>query len=147
MYYFAYGSNMSVAQMEKRKTHFSSRVLATLSGYRLVFDKTNKDRADIGFANIVKDSSSVVHGCLYDIDYIESLDSKEGYPEHYNRIDVHVLPSGEYEEVRAWAYIAQTGKTAEGLKPTHEYMSRLLAGRDILPADYVQMLEGVETID
>ncbi len=62
---------------------------------------------------------------------LEGLDSKEGYPEHYDRKEMEVyLDDGS--EVRAWVYVAQPKMIKDGLKPTREYLSHYLKGYDLL---------------
>jgi hypothetical protein len=38
-------------------------------------------------------------------------------------------------------------RTAEGLRPTREYLDHLLAGSDLLPADYWAKLKETPTLD
>ena len=38
-------------------------------------------------------------------------------------------------------------KVGEGLRPTREYLGHLLAGRDLLPADYWERLKATPTLD
>ena len=44
-------------------------------------------------------------------------------------------------------YIAKEDMTAEGLKPTKEYLNNLLKGCDILSKEYCEKLRNIETID
>ena len=93
MYYFAYGSNMDVERMKKRKITFSNRCAAHLCCYRLEFDKVAKDNPQEGKANIVADDDGLIEGVLYNIDAasLPILDDKEKYPEHYLKIPIKVL--------------------------------------------------------
>jgi len=148
MRYFAYGSNMDRERMSERGVRFSRREWAILEGYRLVFNKiASRDRKE-GYANIVKDKDSHVEGVLYEIvdEDIEKLDRYEGYSHHYYRQKLKVkLASGETVEVLV--YIAKEDMTAEGLKPTKEYLNHLLKGCDILSKEYCEKLRNIETID
>ena len=47
--------------------------------------------------------------------------------------------------VEAVTYVAVL--TAEGLRPTRAYLGHLLAGKDLLPPDYLQQLSGTPTLD
>ena len=47
--------------------------------------------------------------------------------------------------VEAVTYVAL--RTREGLRPTREYLGHLLAGRDLLPRDYVERLMATPTLD
>ena len=121
---------------------------AVLEGYRLVFNKRSTRNPREGYANIVKDESSVVEGILYEIaeEDIERLDRYEGYPYHYYREKVRVrLPNGD--TVEATVYIARQEMTAEGLKPTREYLNHLLKGCDLLSKEYCEKLRNTSTLD
>jgi hypothetical protein len=50
-------------------------------------------------------------------------------------------------EAQSIVYIANPRRVKEGLRPTKEYMSHLLGGRDMLSMPYVRKLESVETLD
>jgi len=148
MRYFAYGSNMNAERMRERGVRFCRRERAILEGYRLVFNKiASRDRKE-GYANIVKDKDSHVEGVLYEIvdEDIQKLDRYEGYPCHYDRQKLKVKLAGG-ETVEAVVYIANEKMTAEGLKPTKEYLNHLLKGRDILSKEYCEKLRNTETID
>jgi len=155
MNYFAYGSNMDVLRMKERmKKHyppFHNRCAAHLRGYRLEFNKVAKDNLREGKANIVPDDSGLVEGALYNIDMtsLSTLDEKEGYPEHYLKIPIKVTLPSDGQEVCAITYIANPGKIrdSDGLKPTKEYMTHLLAGKDILSKSYFEWLQSIQTLD
>lgn len=56
--YCAYGSNLDTARMQKRTGPFREATVATLSGYRLAF---NKEAQDGGvYANIVPEPGAEV---------------------------------------------------------------------------------------
>jgi len=149
MYYFAYGSNMNVKRMEKRKVNFTNRCAAHLQGYHLEFNKVAIDNHKKGYANIVADDSGIVEGALYDLDAdsLPTLDKCEGYPEEYlkNPVKLTLLANGQ--EVCAIAYIANPKKIKEGLKPCKEYLGHLLKGEDILSKNYLDCLTKTETLD
>ena len=148
MKYFAYGSNMDAQRMNKRNVSFYKRRAGHLSGYRLEFNKVANNTRK-GYANIVPDDSSLVEGALYDIDAVSlpKLDRCEGYPEHYLKIPEKIVLPSDGQEICAITYIANPDKTRDGLKPSKEYLSHLLAGKDILSASYFEWLQGIETMD
>ena len=77
---------------------------------------------------------------------IDVLDIWEGVAGgHYKRQTVPVVRADSGETVEAVTYIAL--KVGEGLKPTREYLSHLLAGEDLLPADYHGWLKGHVCLD
>ena len=146
--YFAYGSNMNPDRMIERKAFFTKRVFARLENYRLVFDKTSTKNPEEGFGNIVPDEKSVVEGVLYEVEWdsIERLDIFEGYPEAYSRENIEVELS-DGSKADAIVYIACEGHTGEGLKPSREYMSHYLKGKDLLTPEYYSMLEKIDTFN
>jgi gamma-glutamylcyclotransferase (GGCT)/AIG2-like uncharacterized protein YtfP len=146
--YFAYGSNMNLKRMGERKIRFSQRNHATLSGWRLEFNKMASRNSQEGYANIVPDENETVEGILYEIEDsdISILDQYEGYPDHYGRSSVKVQLD-ETQKVESIAYIANPDKIKIGLKPTKEYLSHLLKGCDLLPELYCKRLMEVETLD
>jgi len=147
MKYFAYGSNMDKDRMSERKINFSSRQFAKLSGYKLVFDKKAKD-GDFAYANIVSSEFDFVEGAVYEFpdNEIANLDKKEGYPEHYNRVNV-ILSDELGNQFQAVTYIAQENKRVDGLLPQKKYLKHLLAGQDILSKEYFEKLYKTKTCD
>ena len=96
----------------------------------------------------MEDPEGVVEGILYEIrdSDIRKLDRYEGYPNHYDRINITVkLNNGQ--EVSAVTYVANPDKTCYGLKPSKEYLDHLLAGKDYLSPEYFEKLKATETID
>lgn len=93
-------------------------------------------------------SGAVVEGVLYEIDKSDTgnLDRFEGFPSHYNRINVKVKLDDSHE-LEAFTYIAQPDKIRDGLKPTKEYLSHYFAARDILSKEYLHTLETLQTLD
>lgn len=69
---------MNQAQMKKRCPRSKYLGIATLQGYRLVFDGYS-ERWHSATANIVKDSSEIIKGALYELtdQDIEKLDEYE----------------------------------------------------------------------
>jgi gamma-glutamylcyclotransferase (GGCT)/AIG2-like uncharacterized protein YtfP len=136
---------MDAARMKERKINYSSRQFALLPDYKLVFNKKAKD-GDYSFANIVQQSGEKVEGIIYELPETElsKLDYFEGYPFQYKRIDIIVQMNNR--QIRAVTYIAQPDKTAEGLLPKKDYLTHLLAGKDLLSESYVEFLKKVPTL-
>lgn len=133
--------------MRERKINFTSRQLAILSGYKLVFNKKAKD-GDFTYANIVPSEHDFVEGAVYEFpdDEITNLDTKEGYPKHYNKVQV-IISDKLGNEIQAVTYIAQTNKIIEGLFPQKKYLKHLLAGQDILSKEYFEWLSKTKTCE
>ncbi|MBL6614101.1 MAG: gamma-glutamylcyclotransferase [Reyranella sp.] len=151
-WYFAYGSNMSAERLfeERLKPEgvaMSERVAGRLDGWRLAFNKQGRV-AGTGAGNIMLAPGEAVHGTLnllpakgFDI-----LDKYEGVAGgHYERQRVRVVRGDGGAIVEAITYVALL--VAEDLRPTRAYLGHLLAGRDLLPADYFRRLSETPTLD
>ena len=140
--YFAYGSNMDPKRIgsSQRLGRLPRARAAWLTGYRLCFNKTARNRPGIGWANVVVAAEDdVVHGVLYDVrdEEMGTLDRIEnGYLQQSIEVHLH-----DGTTVRALTYVACQGCTQDGLLPTPDYLDYLLAGKDYLPAEYVAALE------
>ena len=153
IWYFAYGSNMNPARLadqrlKERAVRMGPRIAGRLDGWRLVFNKVARAPAGAAAANIVEASGEVVHGTLNEMPEagLEVLDIWEGVAGgHYERRTVPVVRADTGETVDAVIYVAL--KVCDGLRPTREYLGHLLAGRDLLPADYWERLNGTPTLD
>ena len=89
-----------------------------------------------------------IDGTLNDLppEGFEVLDIHEGVAGgHYERRWVPVVRADTGEIVQAIVYVAL--KTGTGLRPTRAYLGFLLAGRDLLPADYWERLRATPTLD
>ena len=98
--YFAYGSNMSVAQMATRCPSAACRGNASLAGHDFLINCR-------GFGTIVPDAQSTVHGLLWTLTDpdIASLDEYEGIAVgHYRKEHFAVSFSGQ--TVLAMLYVA-----------------------------------------
>ena len=118
--------------MKERNINFSSRQFGMIQGYKLVFNKKAKD-GNFGYANIRSSENDIVEGALYEFPdkEIDNLDKKEGCPNHYTRTEINVV-DGKGNKLKAMVYIANQDKVLDGLSPTKEYLSHLLAAKDIL---------------
>lgn len=148
MKYFAYGSNCNPAVMEKKGVGYTSRERATLTGYRLLFNKMalrEKLPPGIGFANINVDPNHFVEGVLYDIveEDLGRLDESERYPDHYTRIEVTV--QANEIDVACVSYQACPDKIADNLKPSRNYLNHILAAKDFLSWQYFEALNKAQT--
>jgi len=151
--YFAYGSNMNPARLgdqrlKERTVQMGPRIGGRLDGWRLVFNKIARSPAGAAAGNIVEAPGETVHGTLNEMPDagLEVLDIWEGVAGgHYERRTVRVVRADTGEAVDAVVYIAL--KVGEGLRPTREYLGHLLAGRDLLPADYWERLNATPTLD
>jgi cation transport regulator ChaC len=151
-WYFAYGSNMSALRLfeERLKPEgvgVGERIAGRLDGWRLAFNKQGRVPGT-GAGNIMLAPGEVVHGTLNLLPArgFEVLDRYEGVAGgHYERRTVPVWRGDTGVAVEAITYVALL--TGEDLCPTREYLSHLLAGRDLLPVDYFRRLSETPTVD
>ena len=138
--YFAYGSNLCIAQMTARVGAFllaSPPCIARLGGHRLAFNM----RADDGqvYANIHAPGDHVL-GVLYwcAANVFEKLDPFEA---GYSRERILVDCDGEV--VEASAYKANPENICDGGTPSAEYVERILRGsrQHRFPEEYVRRIE------
>lgn len=152
-WYFAYGSNMDADRLFEKRLRPGGvmpgeRVAGRLDGWQLAFNKAARVPAGAGAGNIILQAGSSVHGTLNALPArgFDILDHFEGVAAgHYERRAVRVMRPDVGTSVEAITYVAL--KVGEGLRPTREYLGFLLAGRDLLPADYWERLRITSTID
>jgi gamma-glutamylcyclotransferase (GGCT)/AIG2-like uncharacterized protein YtfP len=132
MYYFAYGSNLDLLQMQLRCPGAQFVSTARLDGYRLCFPRKSFVR-DCAIVSIEPSPSEEVWGALYELDGtdIARLDEREGYDKrrdrqlnHFNRITVRVEGADE-RAVLAEVYVAVP--SADPGVPTPQYVGYLIA--------------------
>jgi cation transport regulator ChaC len=144
-WYFAYGSNMSRAQMRSRAGEVLEERPARLENYELLFNK--KARGGSSTANIRPAPGKTVEGVLYKIQEsaFRSLDRFEGVPAHYRRIEANVTDR-EGKKYAAQAYIAT--KVEKGLHPASHYLQVILegAGEHDLSAEYIEGIKATAQV-
>jgi len=132
MYYFAYGSNLDLLQMQLRCPEAQFVSTAKLDGYRICFPRKSFVR-DCAVISIEPSVSECVWGALYELDGtdIARLDEREGYDKRrdrdknqYNRITVRVEVADDHPVV-AEVYVA-TPSADSGL-PSPHYIGYLVA--------------------
>jgi gamma-glutamylcyclotransferase len=140
--YFAYGSNLSSAQMHASCPGHRFLGPARLDGRRLEFRRRSR-RWGGGAADIAVAPAESVWGALYELPdgAVDALDAREGAGFAYRRIEVEVDRDGE--RVAAVAYEVADKEPAE-LPPTAGYVEALIGGARErgLPETYVAWLEG-----
>jgi gamma-glutamylcyclotransferase (GGCT)/AIG2-like uncharacterized protein YtfP len=134
--YFAFASNMDVAQMAERCDGAECLGAATLSGHRFRIGRR-------GYATVIAEPGAEVHGVLWSLDprHEAALDVYEGIRHGlYRKVTLPVrTAAGAARE--ALVYVAgdpATGQTVPG------YMERVVAAAELhgLPAPYVAELKG-----
>lgn len=153
VWYFAYGSNMDVGRLVTRRlqpegVETGERILGVLADWQLVFNKPWAKFADGAAANIISKAGATVYGTLTRMQSrgLEVLDRYEGVAGgHYRRQTLTISAPSLGGTVEAVAYIAEKD-VRDGLLPPRFYLGHLLAGRDLLPADYTAWLEQHPTL-
>jgi gamma-glutamylcyclotransferase (GGCT)/AIG2-like uncharacterized protein YtfP len=132
--YFAYGSNMDAAAMARRCPASRPLGLARLARHRLCI-------LQAGYATVVRDPSSTVHGVLYDLALadVPALDRYEDIARGLYRKVVQPVLRKEGGAVRALVYI---GTGPSGGRPRPGYMAGVIAAAQTacLPESYLAFL-------
>lgn len=125
-YYFAYGSNMNLDQMEFRCPHAEVARNVRLEGYCLAFRGRNPGN---GVATILPREGCHVDGVLWKItrQCEESLDRYEGYPHLYGKEKIRVSGRGK-ENLSAMAYVMNEPYKDCPSKPSDYYLKGILEG-------------------
>ena len=142
MYYFAFGSNMSFRQLEKRGcSNFDYVGPAKLNDYKLAFSGHSPNWEMKGTANIIPSTGKYVWGGLFVVEKncIGQLNILEHVPDRRKVINVQVKSGGQ--KISALAYVLKTDLLEN--KPSEEYIQRLIEGaKDCkLPESYLTKLQ------
>ncbi|GJL64031.1 MAG: gamma-glutamylcyclotransferase [Nitrospirales bacterium] len=147
MYYFAYGSNMSLRRLQHRLPSASVVCVACLPEHKLMFHKKSQDGSAKCDAMHSGNSNDVVFGVVYEIHELEkeTLDTIEERGHGYEAKMVKVYRSQE-TQLEAMTYYALTIDATLG--PYHWYKEHVLRGarEHHLPPAYIHSLEFVMSI-
>src|SRR5262245_58935748 len=134
MFYFAFGSNMDPAQMQRRCPGSRPLGAAWLEHYALRFDGTSQNWSHKAAANVVPDPGGRVWGALYEVtdEHIAGLDKHEP---NYQRTTLDVM-SDKTGHVQAEVYVRPPRPVG---KPSPEYAAAILRGgeENQLPPEYL----------
>lgn len=154
MLYFAYGSNMDIARLKKRCPSATFRCKAKLAGYKLAFTRFSTDN-NCGAADVVKASSRVVWGVVFEIKGVErvKLDEAEGYKSGraknaYSPVKVNVYENGDVNRPLKVATYVVCSKEDTYQHPSKKYLGYLISGAKAakLPPKYRRQIAGFETL-
>lgn len=147
MNYFAYGSNMSLARIQKRCPSAKVICVAVMRNHELCFDKPSSDGS--AKANVRKQKGANVYGVIYAIHNqdIPNLDIAEGEGVHYQRKQ-HRFVTAFGTIIKAQVYVAMK-VTKDTIHPYTWYMQHITKGaaENNLPGVYQDMLKSVKTIN
>lgn len=145
--YFAYGSNMSSAQMAQRCPGATAQGRARLTGYRLAFDKWSECRGG-RVADIVVSAGDELWGVLWMVSeaHLVALDRHEGVARGQYRRTVVGVETLTGDPAQAFAYVI-CEPAGEG-PTTAEYRALLLEGarEHQIPARYLRLLESIAVV-
>jgi len=140
--YFAYGSNLSIAQMKRRCPSSKFLRKAVLKGYRLSFYRYSSSWSG-GVADVVKDHRENVWGLVYTLTRADltKLDGYEGYPTMYRRKLITVFGVNGQPTKNVWVYyIVNKGSKSA---PSKQYIGIIKAAAHNynFPRYYREMLK------
>ena len=141
MYYLAYGSNLSVAQMAKRCPDAKVAGKALLKDYHLVF-RTH--------ATIEKHKGSRTPMLVWEISEKDEkkLDKYEGFPKYYFKKNFEVrmtdLDGKKAKNITAMAYVMTKGP--EKMHPSWDYYSTIAEGYNRFNFDIEYLLEALADV-
>ncbi len=126
VYYFAYASNLNKKQMQERVPESKPMFVATLPNYKLVFAGWSRQWRG-GSATIMLSRGDKGLGALYEVSErdLRRLDSYEGCPGNYNRMNVTVFDE-DGNAVGVVTYI-KAGRVEE-TQPSKEYLAVIQQG-------------------
>ena len=146
MYYFAYGSNLNWAQMQRRCPSSRFICIARLPNYRFGITRHSRLR-NCGTANVVAAQGQEVWGAVYEV-CDEELIVLDSFEDGYRR---QILPvfglNREEVPFNALVYVAELELDIP--LPNAEYKRLILEGAKHwkLPALYLSLLERIEASD
>ena len=153
MLYFAYGSNMHLAQMKKRCPSAKFVCRAKLPSHRLAFTLKSLERG-CGVADVMIDDAKDIWGVVYEFpeNELKDLDKDEsfrpGRPDdqnEYTRENHSAWPDGDAKRpLLVWLYRGHP--QLDPPLPSCDYKRLIVEGARqwTLPADYICELESIQ---
>ncbi len=141
IYYFGYGSNMSLAYIQNRRGVYPTKSLpGRLNGYRLIMNMQGPIFIEPSFANITPDNSGLVEGVVHLISETELTKIINTEGEDYEVTDITVQTKDGNKVAKTLIYKALSDKD---IPPSRRYMKILIkAAKDSrLSKEYIRGLE------
>jgi cation transport regulator ChaC len=142
VWYFAYGSNLWIAQKERRtsaiRTGADRPRIARLANHRFAFNK-HGSKGQV-FANIMACSGEEVIGVVYRCK-LSTVDTMSEYEGGYERKAVTVVID-DGSSVEAITYVAMERNVVDDARPSDAYLTRIVTGaaQHGLPQDYIEKI-------
>lgn len=149
MNYFAYGSNMNLAQMKSRCPGARKIRNGSLNGYEICFPTKSSSRLGKGVASVCEKIGAYVEGVLFELTDSDwkRLDKFEDVPNSYVRKAVTIsLNDGGTTEAETYVANPMEGGV---FKPSKEYMDLIIHGAEEneLSKNYIEFLREIECED
>ncbi|NVJ49746.1 MAG: gamma-glutamylcyclotransferase [Gammaproteobacteria bacterium] len=149
MYYFAYGSNMSIARLKARVKSAVSHGCYVLKKHDLKFHKRSKDGSSKCDAFFTSNQEDKVYGILFEIDPAHKplLDKAEGLGFGYSEKQVKVQ-SNDGARILAVTYYATD--LVDDLEPYTWYTEHCLIGarEGNVPQEYIeQKIASIQAVE
>ena len=140
IYYFAYGSNMSLEQMKKRceDNNFQKFGIGYIGDYELAFTRRSDNWCSMGVADLKYKEGIKTYGRIYKINEIArgKLDKSEGFNEkdnkksknnsYYREDDTLIYSENLKKEIKACCYFANP--QADFIQPSKKYLDTIIKG-------------------
>jgi hypothetical protein len=147
MYYFAYGSNMSLPRLQQRVPSATALGVAVLQGHRLVFHKAGRDGSAKCDAAVSPRRSDSVHGVLCHMAsrHKPRLDEAEGLGRGYEHKTINLQLTDGSIRVALTYYATDIDAN---LRPYSWYLEHVMRGAHAhrLPDFYTMAIAGVDTV-
>jgi gamma-glutamylcyclotransferase (GGCT)/AIG2-like uncharacterized protein YtfP len=142
VHYFAYGSNLNWAQMQRRCPSSRFVCVGRLTDYDFGITRHSRLR-DCGTANVFPATGKEVWGAVYDISHADLL-ILDSFEDGYRREILSIYPrEGRASPVDALVYVAAIEDNVP--RPNAEYRRLIIEGAKHweLPASYLLRLETI----
>lgn len=142
--FFMYGSNLNPDRLRDRAPNWDGKYhIATLAGYELRFNKLKQDGT--AAANVIPHRIRKVYGAIVELigEDLKEVDRHEGYPKHYDRLQLKVTLEESGDLAHPYIYTAKPTQIHEELLPSSDYLKHVIKGMKFcsLPLDYTQAIE------
>jgi hypothetical protein len=149
---FAYGSNMSLPQMQERcpnSKNILQPFVAKAERWKLCFPR-HSDRRQGGVGSIVPAINEVVWGVVFGVtlEDLAGLDRSVGVPSSHRRDRVALTWDNRLSQ-DVWTYFAiPQDNPPKHYMPHQDYLALYIRGAEAfkLPAEYIDKLKKIETV-